>query len=247
MQVILKSEFVNHKSQISNHNSKINIMAAKKKVTKKSIPIKVIIRKAIAIRKKSSGINEYINNVKGNYKSMSATTNPWFPASSLSMPLSTFNTNIGLLDTAEISFTSNPPTITKGVRDAAKKLIEENVTVLLADVQRIANANPVHAIEIIESAGFEVETKAGKTETSGPENTDVHGTILIKAIEGGYHEWGQSPDNVNWTPLRSTSGRERTVTGLIPLSKWYFRSAPILRNNTGVEGAWTVYPIFTVT
>ena len=68
------------------------------------------------------------------------------------MPLSTFNTNIGLLDTAEISFTSNPPTITKGVRDAAKKLIEENVTVLLADVQRIANANPVHAIEIIESA-----------------------------------------------------------------------------------------------
>lgn len=217
-----------------------------KLIKKKISAIKLIIRKAIAIRKKSSTINDYINNAKGTYKSMSAPTNPWFPAGSLSMTLSQFNTDIGALDTAESSFTAKPPLVTKGVRDAAKVVVEDDVTLLLSDVQKIANANPKNAVTIIQSANFDVETKAAKTEESGPENTDVSGTVLIKAPEGGYHEWGQSPDGINWSILRSTSGKERSVTGLIPLSKWYFRSAPILKYKTGVEGAWTVYPIFTV-
>jgi hypothetical protein len=220
---------------------------AKKKSTKKSLPVKVVIRKVIAVRKKSNTINDYINNVKSYSKSMGSST--WFPAGTFTIPLTTFNTHVGALDTAESSFSANPPTVTKEFRDDAKKLVESDVTSYLADVQKVANNNPVNAATIIKSADFDIKGSTAKEKNVGPENTDTSGTIIITATESGYHEWGQSPDGVNWGAilLRATSNDKKTVTGLTSGSKWIFRSSPILKSKTGEEGPWTVYPIFTVT
>ncbi len=222
-------------------------MAKKKATKKKSLPIKVVIRKVIAVRKISNTINDYINNVKSYYKSMGSST--WFPAGTFTIPLTTFNTHIGALDTAESSFTANPPTVTKEFRNDAKKLVESDVTSYLADVQKVANNNPVNAATIIKSADFDIKGSTGREKQIGPENTDTSGTIIISAPEAGYHEWGQSADGVNWglVLLRGTSNDKKTVTGLTSGSKWIFRSAPILKSKTGEEGPWTVYPIFTVT
>ena len=207
--------------------------------------ITVIIRRIISVLKPSATINDYINDAKTVYKSMKASA--WFPASSLSITLAQFNTDVMALDDAESSFNSVPPGVSKAERDAAKRVVAKDLRLLLSDVQKIADDNTESAEEIITGAGFVVKHSNAHAKFVGAKNTKVSGTILLYAPERGHHEWEQlADDGVTWIPLRAGASGKRTIVGLTPGKSYTFRSAPILPDKDG-ESAWTVFAAIIVT
>jgi len=217
------------------------------KSTKKNAPLKVVTRRVKAVLKPSPQINDYLINAKGSYKSLGSTTTTWFPASALSVPLPTFLTDITLLDSLQTAVHTKPPTATIAQRNDAKVIVDSDQIKLLADVQKIADANPKNAITIIKLSGFQVEHAHTSSKNTGPKNGKVSGSIEITATEARHHEWAQlAPDGVTWISLRATTGEKKTVTGLTVGSKVTFRSAPILAEKDG-ESPWTVYQPITVT
>jgi len=219
---------------------------ATKKKTKSAIPV-VVTKRVKAVLKPSTHVNDYINNAKGVYKAMGSPTITWFPPSSLSIPLSQFNTDIAALDTAQTALHTKPPTIVATVRNDAKTIVQADQIKLLADVQKIADANPKNAATIIKSANFAVEYSHAHSKTAGPKNTNVHGQVIITAPEPGSHEWAQlAADGVTWNALRATKGEKRTVSGLAIGSHITFRSAPVWAEKDG-DSPWTVYQPITIT
>lgn len=196
--------------------------------------IKVIIRHIVAVQKPGKGINDFILNAKGVYKSMNG--NAVYPAAALSITLLQFNTDINVLDSMESDLHSVPPKCTTAQRDSAKKVLDKDLRFLLSDVQKLADNSPANAETIITSAGFAVKNSSIGQKFVGAKNTDVSGTIIIKSGEPGPHEWEQSTDEKSWLGLRPTTGGKKTVSGLDAGSVYYFRNRPILTK--GEEGAW---------
>jgi hypothetical protein len=216
-----------------------------RKTIKKSI-ITVVVRRVKAVLKPSTHINDYITNAKGVGQSMGSPTNKWFPASARTIPLSAFNADVKALDDLQTALHTKPPTVTTAERNDAKVIVEADQIKLLADVQKVADANPKNAITIIKSAGFAVELAHGHSKNSGPKNSKT-GSVVITAPEAGHHEWAQLDANgVTWNSLRATTGDKKTVTGLIVGSRITFRSAPIWPEKDG-ESPWTVYQPITIT
>lgn len=222
-------------------------MAKKKATSKKSLPIKVVFRRVRAALKASSHINDYISNAKGVGKAIGSNPNNWFPATALSIPISTFNADVTALDNNQTALHTKPPTVTAAERNDTKVIVEADQVKLLADVQKIADANPKNAISIIKAAGFSVELAHTPSKNTGPKNTTVHGQVIITATEPGPHEWAQlAPDGVTWISLRATKGEKRTVSNLGIGSHITFRSAPVWAEKDG-ESPWTVYQPITIT
>lgn len=221
-------------------------MAKAKIITPKSI-IKVVIRRVKAVLKPSTHINNYITNAKSVNKSLGMGSTTWFPASALSIPLSTFLADINSLDSFQTAIHTKPPTATTSQRNDAKVLVEADQIKLLADVQKIADANPKNAITIIKASGFQVELAHTPSKNTGPKNGKVSGSVIITAPEPRHHEWAQlAADGVTWISLRATPGEKKTVTGLAVGSKVTFRSAPIWPEKDG-DSPWTVYLPITIT
>ena len=150
------------------------------------------------------------------------------------------------LAAAETNLTATPPTGTVAQRNAAKKVVAADLRLLLSDVQKVADANPKKAEDIITSANFSVKHASTKAKFVGAKNTKVSGTVTLYAPEGGPHEWAQlAADGVTWNLIRSSTGGKKTVTGLTPLKSYTFRSAPILPEKDG-EGEWTVFAPLSV-
>jgi len=222
-------------------------MAKKKTTSKKSSPIKVVFHRVRAALKPSTHINDYISNAKGVGKAIGLNPNNWFPATALSIPLATFNADVKALDDSQTALHTKPPTVTASERNDNKVIVEADQIKLLADVQKIADANPKNAISIIKAAGFSVELAHTPTKSTGPKNTGVPGQVVITALEAGHHEWAQlAPDGVTWISLRATKGEKKTVSNLGIGSHITFRSAPIWAEKDG-ESPWTVYQPITVT
>lgn len=207
--------------------------------------ITVIIRRVIAVLKANKKINDYTNNAKVVYQSMSG--NAYFPASALSITMVQFDADVKALDDAQTDFSSTPPTATKAQRDAAKRVVEADLRLLLNDVQKVADNNPEKAEDIITGAGFAVKRSSAHDKFVGARNTNVSGTIKLFAPEARHHEWAQlADDGVTWNYLRATSSGKKIVSGLTKGKSYIFKSAPILNDADG-EGEWTIFAAILVT
>ena len=206
-----------------------------------------VIKLITAVLKPSATEGEYITNARGVYTSILGLAGSTFPPTSLSVTMIQFKADIDDLDAKEAGLHTKPPTHTAAERNAAKKVVGANQTLLLADVQKIARRTPANAITIIESADFAVKRESAKIKSPGAKNTKISGTVLITAPEHGFHEWAQlAADGITWITLRATTSAKKTVSGLTPRQLLTFKSAPILPDKDG-EGAWTIYTPITVT
>jgi hypothetical protein len=206
--------------------------------------ITVIIRRIIAVIKPTKGMNDYINEAKGVYKSMNG--NSYYPAASLSITLAQYNTDVMALDAAETAFITTPPTVSKAFRDAAKRVVAKDLRLLLSDVQKLADATPAKAEDIITSANFAVKHSSAHDKFIGVRNTGVSGTVKITAPQAGPQEWAMlANDGVTWISLRSTKNSKKTVRDLTPLKRYTFRCAPIHSDNEE-PAEWTVFEPFLV-
>ena len=209
----------------------------------------LIIGSIIVVLKPSTTNAEFITNAFNVHTSIVNPLpggNPNFTGVVWSVPMATFLTNVTDLDTKEKGTKLKPPTHTVAERNAAKKIVKDNQTLLVADVQKQAKLNMATAQSVVESAGMLLKGSNTHLKAIGPKNTKVAGKIKIIAPEPGAHEWAQlNSDGVTWAALRSGTKEIKTVLGLTVGQTHTFRSAPILKTEDGV---WTVYaPILVAT
>ena len=237
----MKNEPELENSISSNLNLKNKKMGTRNRV---SSIITVIIRRIIAVLKPSKKINDYINNARAVYQSM--VSNPYFPSSALSITMTQYNADVTALATAEVNFTTVPPTASKAQRDTAKRQVAKDLRLLISDVQKVADANPTKAEDIITGAGFAIKGNSSHDKFVGAKNTKVSGTVTLHAPEAGPHEWAQlADDGVTWVTLRATKGGKKTIEGLTSSKKYTFKSAPVVSDKE-VDSEWTVFAALLV-
>ena len=138
-----------------------------------------------------------------------------------------FKLNAAAFLSAEVDVKARKPGAV-ALREAAFVLLKQNLELVRAMVQGVANTMPTLAATIIESAGFFVGGKGGSQKRQNAAyNTEIPGTILVTGDGEGHHEWQMSKDMVNITDLRSTSGSKTTVPNLTPGDSWYVRSKKV--------------------
>ena len=110
--------------------------------------------------------------------------------------------------------------------NGARKALEELIRKQALYVERIANGNE----SIILSSGF--ETSRQPVYTAQPDfeasNGEHSGEVLLKhkAVQGAKSwVWQYSTDGIEWTHSGISTQTSYLVTGLTPVSKYWFRSA----------------------
>jgi hypothetical protein len=148
----------------------------------------------------------------------------WFPAPVPS--LATLEAAIDALEQAEVATHTMVGVVPARDRKrlVAKQLFEQ----LRTYVQTIADANPEHAVAIIESAGMTVKGKGGrKASVASARPGEVSGEVIATAPrlrDRDSYEWQMSTDGMKtWGNLPSTKTAKTTVSGLTPGTTVYFR------------------------
>jgi len=110
--------------------------------------------------------------------------------------------------------------------NGARKALEELIRKQALYVERIANGNE----SIILSSGF--ETSRQPVYTAQPDfeasNGEHSGEVLLKhkAVQGAKSwVWQYSTDGIEWTHSGISTQTSYLVTGLTPITKYWFRSA----------------------
>ena len=162
---------------------------------------------------------------------------PLFPAPS--PPLSTLLAHIDALTAAE----TNVLTRTKGARearDAKLAVLRQDLRQLAGYVQSIADANSANAAEIIESTGFfvkrpSIRTKADFKVVRGRPYGSA--TLLAKcAGDRVLYAWRYSTDQTTWSSLPSTMQSSTTLSGLAPLTVYFFQHRVLTIHGQGDWG-----------
>ncbi|HEX7413671.1 MAG TPA: hypothetical protein VF411_06450 [Bacteroidia bacterium] len=205
-----------------------------------------IIGAIIVVLKPSTTNAQYIENAFGVHTSIVNPLNTNFAGVVWSVPMATFFNNVTDLDTKQKGMHLKPPTHTAAETKAAKTIVKDNQTLLIADIEKHAKLNPPTAQNVTESGGMLLKGSNTHLKAIGAKNTKVPGRIKIIAPEPGYHEWRQlNDDGVTWTYLRAGKKEVKTVSGLTLGKTYTFSSAPILATEDGV---WTVCaPIIVAT
>ena len=99
---------------------------------------------------------------------------------------------------------------------------------LLVYVQKIADADPAHAPELIASAGMRARKVAVRAQrVFAAKHGPISGTVSLVAPSGGRragYEWQYSVDGgKTWLQARATLRAATTITGLVPGSTVQFR------------------------
>lgn len=103
-------------------------------------------------------------------------------------------------------------------------------------VQRIANENPDEGDTIIYSAGMDIRRSGGRPEVNFTvKNTPYAGVVeLLTRAEGrASYIWQYSLDQEEWTTGNVTLQATTTIKDLKPGKRYYFRVAPVLKENQG--------------
>jgi len=133
---------------------------------------------------------------------------------------------IDLLDTYQTA-TKTRTLGTVSTRNAQWIIVYNNLKSLMAVAQSGANANQSQAIVIIESGLFKVKsTTARKAGVFMAVHGLTSGTVILSAAgasKTAMHEWEMSLDGITFTSLPNTRLSKTTVSGLIPISKIWFR------------------------
>ena len=198
-----------------------------------------IIGAIIVVLKPSTTNAQYIENAFGVHTSIVNPLNTNFTGVVWSVAMNTFFNNVTDLDTKQKGMHSKPPTHTAAETKAAKTIVKDNQTLLIADVEKHAKLNPATAQTVIESGGMLLKGSPTHTKLLGAKNTKVPGRVKIIAAKPKHHEWRQlNDDGITWTYLRAGKKATKTVSGLTIGKAYTFSSAPILVTEDGV---WTDY------
>jgi len=138
-----------------------------------------------------------------------------------------FNADVTtFLDEAAAAEARTPGAV--GLRNAAFKIVKQDLSYIVPMVQAKADANPTIAVTIIESAGLFVAAKHGTEKRKNEAyNTQIPGKVIITADGGGHTEWEMSKDMVTTINLPSTDTSITSVSGLTYGDTWYFRSKKV--------------------
>jgi len=126
-------------------------------------------------------------------------------------------------------------------RNVKRAIVVEDLKLLAAYVQSVANADPPNAISIIESAGMSVQ----KPKMTTPKQDlalkpgKVSGTVDVFAKAHGprtAYEWQWSADGKTWTSLSTTVRANTSITGLVPGTTIFVRHAVITSAGVGDFG-----------
>jgi hypothetical protein len=132
-------------------------------------------------------------------------------------------------------------------RDAARKVVTDDLHEERAYVETLANADPDHAVQIAEDAamtlhGVTPRNKSDLAAKHGAVSGSVH--VVAKALKGARaNEWQYSTDGgKTWIDLPTTTSAKTTVQNLTAGSTVHFRHRPVTK--TGV-GDWS-QPVSTL-
>ena len=112
-------------------------------------------------------------------------------------------------------------------RDVALAVVRNDMRLLKAYVQSVADANATEAESLIKSAGMDVTKK--RTRTKPPVEArrgKAPGTVVIEAKAlppPVQYRWQMSTDQNTWTDLPETFKAKVTVSGLTPVTVYHFR------------------------
>jgi len=205
-------------------------------------PVKRVL--AILHMKKIMKNGDFSNKMKLIRSSMKGSS--WFTSPPVSVADGgQFDTDIKAFDVAETSALTR----VKGsvaARNIAKKTLLNDVRLLLGYVQTIADANPVKAENIVESAGFDIKTIAPHNKNDfDVRNSGVSGTVKLivnlKKIttgQGRYaFKWQLSNDGGKTAiDLPVTITATTMVNGLTPGTYEWFRYMVVLKDG---EHGWS--------
>ncbi|MBI4946090.1 MAG: hypothetical protein HY840_06790 [Bacteroidetes bacterium] len=202
---------------------------------------KTVITKVIAVlnMRKVQTMGAFIAKAKLIRQSMKANISIWFPNAPVALADNgVFDTDIKALDTAQTA----ADTRVKGAaqtRNDKKAVVLNDLHLLLAYVQTIADANPKNAETIVISSGFDVKHLGthGKEAISVKPKKGESGTMIatVKKVEGAIANlWEYSTDEgKTWIDMDASSKGKTEITGLTPGSKLIVRNRPVLRKGKG--------------
>ena len=158
------------------------------------------------------------------------TSNPYFKAPV--PPLATLTADNAKLEIAEEA----AATKTKGAvaaRDAQKKIVIDDLHLLKAYVQSVANADEANAETIIKSAGMNVRkvtprVKQALTLKPGKVSGEVKLVAKAAASRASY-EWQSSTEGNTLTPLPSTLQARTTLANQTPGTTLYARHRAVTK------------------
>jgi len=196
--------------------------------------VKVVIRRVIVALNFPREISKFIEYAGKIHNSMSAS--PVYSGSAAK--LATLATDLATLVADETACDTKPPTKTKADRNAAKKVVENDLRSLRSDVQALADATPVNAVSIITDSGMSVkkESPHGKSKGSAKDG-ELIGSVELEGDGPGPHEFQMSTDNKTWIALPSSRTRKTIVVGLTSGTLYYFQNRQMLTK--GLKTAWT--------
>ncbi len=198
---------------------------------------KTIVKRIIVALNFPVKIADFIVYAKGIYKAMLNNTN--FAGSAAKV--TTLNTDITALDTAETACNTKPPTGSVDARNAAMELVKADLRSLHSDVQAAADANPVKAETLITSAGMSIKKSTLRNKQQNTAEDDVEeGSVDLTGAGTGPHEWRMSVDEKTWTPLPSSRGSKTVVPNLTPGTLYYFQNRQMLTKGEKTEWSQSV-------
>lgn len=136
------------------------------------------------------------------------------------------------LAAAEIAAFKGGPALTAVMYN---KAAAADVTLLALSlfVDGIALANLPIAEEIVKKAGFDVKEKGSRVNPifEAKQGTDVNSVVLKRKAEVGssyeFQVCTDMSDEANWKVLKTATISKITITGLLPMTRYYYRVATI--------------------
>lgn len=146
--------------------------------------------------------------------------------------------DIKLLDAAETSCNTKPPTGSVEARNAALEAVKADIRSLRNDVQEAADADPENAQAIITSAAMSVKKKTshGRRQNMAEDGVE-EGSVDLTGEGAGPHEWRMSGDDNIWIPLPASRTSKTTVGDLKNGNVYSFQNRRMLTNN--VKSDWS--------
>jgi energy-converting hydrogenase Eha subunit A len=204
-----------------------------------AVMTKTVIKRVIAALNidKLKQIGPFIAKAKLIRQSLKGNT--WFPAPPVPVADNAqFDNDIKALDAAEITALTRAIGAVQS-RDDKKAIVLNDIHLLQAYVQSVADANPKNAQSIIISSGLDEKHTGSRNKEaiSVKPKKGESGTmaVSVKKVEGTLANlWEYSADGgVTWIDMDATAQGKTTITGLAPGSKIIVRHRPILRKGKG--------------
>ena len=178
-----------------------------------------------AVLNLSDHVPDVIKQLQAIHASMDG--NKWFPSPTVALAL--FLAAINELDASETAAKTKARGLAK-IRNSKLRTAKSQAHLLKAYVQSIANANPEHAAEIIESAGMSVK-KLTVRQPQGftAECGDVSTSVDLAAPAGAmaYHWFYSADGGKTYTQAPSTGYSTTTLLNLTPGILYLFQFQPI--------------------